>query len=83
MPTMLGLLADGLFEPEIDTQGQPTAPVDLRLGPSASALLRCGIEQLIDAAEAQVAQTLDRTGIPDGPLPFELPGTFTDMINFH
>ncbi|MCA0869667.1 hypothetical protein LCL97_02405 [Seohaeicola saemankumensis] len=83
MPTMLGLLADGFFETEIDANGHPDQPVDLRLGPVASALVRCGIEKLIDAAEAQVAQTLDSAGIPDGPPPFELPGTFTKMIDFH
>ena len=81
-PAMLGLLAEGYYMSEIDDYGVPVEPVDCRLGPVASALVRCGMEKLLDAAETKVCHSLHHAGITDVAPPFDLPRNFMEMVQF-
>ncbi|MEP2717124.1 hypothetical protein [Pseudophaeobacter sp.] len=87
-PAMLGLLADGFFESEIDADGQPQEPFDPRLGPIASALVRQNIQANIDEAESKVRLTLAHAGVEETMLqkvwsnvpPVAPPDSFMEMV---
>jgi len=82
MPTMLALLADGFCEGDLGADSLPAAPVNPRLGPVASRLVRDQLEIWIHNAERNVVATLDAVGLQDVTPPVELPGTFLEILSF-